>query len=528
MPPPANIPSFRGAVGHLARPRPGDSPAGSLGSHIRFAAIGSILAACQASNDACEPQPCDSGEPCVSREQSCDPTEYDVAVHVDFSTSSGTIANMNGVQGPPQWKLIPQMDLTQYYVDAHVPMVRFPQDDGYDYALSSIFPDASADADDPASYHFDDIDDLLESVLATGAEPIWQAIYDIGPNENWGMECCQGGDQPDDSEKWADVVKHVVMHWNDGWADGHEWGISHVEFINEPVVCGGFVDDKEVIFAVYRDFVDALESYEQEYGRELVLMGPAADLPEDYHLTVDYYVQFLDDLLQGRRIDIFSMHTYRLTPWEIYEGSVAIKEIADAFGMPVCNSEWNRIGNLADGTDELSHWTGVFTTTARILLEPILDCSIVYRAPPLFLFPDLKEYDESPFFDCQQGDCQVEPGWFSFMPFRDLAGMDRLAVSYPEAMAEGDGFAAMAGLDGQNGETAILLSSLEFSGTIGVFLDNVPENLRENATLATYRLEASSTDWEPTSQEDFQPGESGFLSLQVEAPDLWFLVLQPG
>ncbi len=498
-----------------------------------------LLAACTQSSDTCDSATClspdcpdtaclaprgdtacttsvtDSGETGNS-------VYYDVGVTVDLSQGTGTIRNMNGLQGGPKWNAIPKMDLSADYSQAGVPLVRFPQDDGYDYALSSIFPDDQAPVDDPESYHFSDIDAMVQAVFDAGAEPMWEALYDIGENENWGGIKTQGGDPPDDPEKWADVVRHVLMHWNDGWADGYELGVRYVEFINEPVLCGGFEDDKEQIFTVYRAFADALESYENEYGHELTILGPAMALQTEDLAELDQFKESLGDWLQGRRMDVFTMHTYGDTPWEIYSNTLAFKEVADTWGMQVGNTEWNYKGLRADGTDELSLWDGVWTATGRILLEPLLDLSIIYRGPPKFLFPEMQEYFHSPYFDCQSGDCHVMPGWFSFMPFQRLAGMEGLETSWPEALTQLQGFAAMAGLDQQ---LAVLVSSLDWSGQVGVILENIPESLRGEQPVLFYRLRTSTTTWEPYHQQTLNLGDSALLQLPVDAPDLWFLVI---
>ena len=37
-----------------------------------------------------------------------------------------------------------------------------------------------------------------------------------------------------DIDKFAEVVRHIVLHYNKGWADGYHYGIRYWEIWNEP------------------------------------------------------------------------------------------------------------------------------------------------------------------------------------------------------------------------------------------------------------------------------------------------------
>jgi hypothetical protein len=39
---------------------------------------------------------------------------------------------------------------------------------------------------------------------------------------------------PPDFGKFAEVCRHIVMHYNDGWAHGFHYGIKYWEVWNEP------------------------------------------------------------------------------------------------------------------------------------------------------------------------------------------------------------------------------------------------------------------------------------------------------
>ncbi len=73
---------------------------------------------------------------------------------------------------------------------------------------SILFPDENADPEKPASYNFGPTDKMLAAMHASGAE----VYYRIG--RSWGADT----NPPADFDKYADVVKHIAMHYNQGWA----------------------------------------------------------------------------------------------------------------------------------------------------------------------------------------------------------------------------------------------------------------------------------------------------------------------
>jgi len=90
---------------------------------------------------------------------------------------------------------------------------------------SIIFPNWNADPEKPASYNFAPTDKVLAAIYKTGGE----VYYRIG--RSWGAN---NVDPPPDFDKYANVVKHVAMHYNQGWANGFHYNIRYWEFWNEP------------------------------------------------------------------------------------------------------------------------------------------------------------------------------------------------------------------------------------------------------------------------------------------------------
>ena len=92
-----------------------------------------------------------------------------------------------------------------------------------------IFRDFDADENDPKSYDFACTDEYIAVTELAGAKTFFrlgQSIehrikkYHIFP--------------PKDFAKWARICEHIIMHYNEGWADGFHYNIEYWEIWNEP------------------------------------------------------------------------------------------------------------------------------------------------------------------------------------------------------------------------------------------------------------------------------------------------------
>jgi xylan 1,4-beta-xylosidase len=63
-----------------------------------------------------------------------------------------------------------------------------------------------------------------------------QSIREVGAEVYYRIGRSFGSDYTElpDSEKFASVVKHLAMHYNQGWANGFHDDIRYWEFWNEP------------------------------------------------------------------------------------------------------------------------------------------------------------------------------------------------------------------------------------------------------------------------------------------------------
>lgn len=175
---------------------------------------------------------------------------------------------VGGVPGPVEgYADFP--DMTPLWRDAGVTVVR-----SFDWVSrldtrndpTSLFPDWSADVDDPASYNFTATDQWVEAVHAIGAEVMFTVASSIPRNKL----------PAEDIEVYGRVVEHIVRHFSQGWADGPTKPIRIYEFGDQPDFGPlHFAGRPEEFYAMYRAFCAAVHRVDPT----LTVGGPATAFP---------------------------------------------------------------------------------------------------------------------------------------------------------------------------------------------------------------------------------------------------------
>jgi hypothetical protein len=174
-----------------------------------------------------------------------------LAVDAARESAFRPLNGVGGVPGPvdghPEFP-----DMTPLWREAGVTVVR-----SFDWVSrldtrdnpTSLFPDWSADPDDPASYNFTATDQWVEAVHAIGAEVLFTVASSIPKNKL----------PAEDVELYGRVVEHVVRHYSAGWAGGPAKPIRIYEFGDQPdfgpLHFGG---RPEEFYAMYRAFCEAV------------------------------------------------------------------------------------------------------------------------------------------------------------------------------------------------------------------------------------------------------------------------------
>ncbi len=383
---------------------------------------------------------------------------------IDAAKSIGEIRSFQGLNGIPSPVMAGLPDLVRQYKDLRVNQVRthdvmgptdidahFTQDNtlltwlipddaqraGVVKAGNAaiIFPDWSADPENPASYNFGPADKVLAAIHASGAE----VYYRIG--RSWGAQ----GEPPPDFDKYASVVKHVAMHYNRGWAAGFHYNIRYWEFWNEPEALFWF-GTPEQFYSLYEKTARALKSVDPtlKVGGDAVAIasndGPYREGLIDYcaahHVPLDFY----------------SWHTYAhmsADPYDAVRLAREIRGVLDTHGFPKAESilsEWNLTPDFTapekarlQGMETAAYIGAVLT----YFQDAPLDHAQFYRGDAAWmgLFDLQGKYFKTAYAFQTMGKMQDTP--------------QRLAVNGPDTF----GFATLAGRSNDGNTIQILISN---------------------------------------------------------------------
>ena len=152
----------------------------------------------------------------------------------NFDNSVGKIRAMHAVGQPPMLGVSDM--LFHYLTEASIPYARL-HDVGGVYGgnrfvdIHNVFRDFNADETDPASYDFTFTDILISSLMKANCPPIFRLGETIENNHDIKAYRIF---PPKDNAKWARICEHIIRHYNEGWANGYEYGIQYWEIWNEP------------------------------------------------------------------------------------------------------------------------------------------------------------------------------------------------------------------------------------------------------------------------------------------------------
>jgi len=263
-------------------------------------------------------------------------------ITVDFAKNPGPVKPMHSVNNGPGGSVVRGTSNQELLRAAGIPFSRnhdasFGNEHRVD--VHRIFKNFDADENDPASYKFESTDAYVLATVDAGM----QVFYRLGASIEHGQK--EGTFPPRDNAKWARICEHIIMHYNEGWADGYKLGIRYWEIWNEPDCrnrdgsnpCWQGTDEQFVDF-----FVTAL-GYLKKRFPDLKIGGPAFCGPWD-----DRYNDLVLGAVKeaGIPLDFFSYHGYRKSPNNYGEDIVHAREVLDRWGFTGTETilnEWNYI-----------------------------------------------------------------------------------------------------------------------------------------------------------------------------------------
>jgi xylan 1,4-beta-xylosidase len=386
-------------------------------------------------------------------------------LHVDASKVTGHIRSFQGVNGQPTPVMEGLPNLVNQYKDLHIDIVRthdfmgpteiesiFENRDPMLTWLvpnteqraklvvagnaSTIFPDWSADPDKAQSYRFEPTDKVIQAIRATAAEVYYRIGRSFGANRN----------PPADFDKFANIVKHIAMHYNQGWAHGFHENIRYWEFWNEPEFFWTGTPDQ--FYSLYEKTARALKSVDSS----LKVGGDAKALPMD---GGPYREGFLDYCAAHKvPLDFYSWHTYAdssADPYDAVRIGQELRSLLDAKGFRNAESilsEWNLSADFTDGEKEVLQGAVNAAYVGAVLIylqDSAIDRAQFYRGDSTWmgLFGPGREYFKTAFT------FKATAAMLNTPERLDLTGSDTF------------GFAALAGRSPDGKTVQVLISNYE-------------------------------------------------------------------
>ncbi len=248
-----------------------------------------------------------------------------------------------------------------------------------------IFPDFDADVNDPASYDFDNTDLYTKNILDAGTK----VFYRLGASIEHQFKK-YGTRKPKDYQKWAEVCKHIIRHYNDGWANGFYYHIEYWEIWNEPDLDPDDSLDKRCWSGTAEEFYELFcvtFRYLKKTFPRLTIGGPAISW-----MGRDAWIHgFLQRLADEKLCpDFVSWHKYFVDPDKAAQDAQKARKLLDQYGLAEAESilnEWNYTvagGDFAESMKVISSLKGAAFTAATMLRlqnEPV-DMLMYYDARP--------------------------------------------------------------------------------------------------------------------------------------------------
>lgn len=238
-----------------------------------------------------------------------------------------------------------------------------------------MFPDLHADPADAASYNFGPTDRLVKSIFDIGAHPLFRLGASAG--ESSGVPDSFTTDA--DYDHYAEIARHIVLHYNNGWNKGFRYGVKYWEVLNEPD--GRFTPTK--YYKLYGKLANAVKAADST----ALIGGPALMFT---YQGPTYREDFLDYLRKNNLpLDFWSFHDYSIDsadPYCFVRISMDMRKLLDSYGFvktQLILDEWNVLGVKPELLTMAAR--AAFTASAIIYMQDSpLDAQTYYMGPNLF------------------------------------------------------------------------------------------------------------------------------------------------
>ena len=316
------------------------------------------------------------------------------SIQVNFDNVTGKIKPMHAVNNMPTLPNNSANDWDGKMKAAHIPYGRLHDTGGafggaHYVDIPNIFPNFDADENDPASYDFAFTDVLMERMVKSGVMPYYRLGVTI---ENNHYIKPYNIIPPKDFAKWARICEHVILHYNEGWADGFHYNVEYWEIWNEADNMPDVKDNPmwkgtmEQFFDLYTVASKHLKSRFPHlkiggYGSCGFYAMNNVDVSNIAHSSsrTGYFIEFFHKFLKhvsdnGAPMDFFTWHSYAGIKDNIAFAHYPRKYL-DEYGYKDCEihlNEWNPCvplrGTLQDASNILSMMIALHDTPTDMLM----------------------------------------------------------------------------------------------------------------------------------------------------------------
>jgi xylan 1,4-beta-xylosidase len=282
-------------------------------------------------------------------------------ITVDTSVTVGTLRPLSGIQAAAG------VDGTALYKAARIDLVRIDDMQGLG-DTDAIFPDMSADVDNARSYNFAPTDRLVAAIKSAGAEPLFRIGRSRGADAS----------PPSDPERYAQIARHIVLHYNRGWDKGFHYAIRYWEVWNEADSALFWTGSPQEYYALYDKMARAIQSADDS----ALVGGPAISKPL---IAGPFREKFLDFVRFNRLpLDFFSWHFFAVDSNDPYTFATVARElrrILDAHGLGSTRNVLDAWNADPAERDMSKAARASFTASALIyMLGGPIDAQTYYRA----------------------------------------------------------------------------------------------------------------------------------------------------
>ncbi len=324
---------------------------------------------------------------------------------IDLGSSCGKVKPLHGVNNSP----MVYNGIIPGFSEAGIPYMR-THDTSFAYGgthfvdIPNIFPDFDADETLPESYDFTFTDAYLKSVVNSGTKIFYRLGVTI---ENSYRIKAYNIFPPKDYNKWARICEHVIRHYNEGWADGFNYGIEYWEIWNEPENPMMWKGTPEQYFELYsvaakhlkRCFPDIKVGGYAGCGFYYVTGQNTTDFYKSFVTFFDDFLDYISAPETKAPLDFYSWHIYTEDPNLISEHAEYVRKKLDGKGFAGVEhflNEWNRHESAIPETyEDMKNEKGAsfVAQSFAVMQKSSIDKAMYYDATPtrsycgLYTFP---------------------------------------------------------------------------------------------------------------------------------------------